>query len=882
MKQYLSLTLLMLSLILGLASFHVKPVWAHVYPQPQGDTFGSGPVQLDISSIDAQFNKTYLVFKTTFYTPIQPTHLGAPNSVGGYIDIDSDRNPTTGAVSFIDIFKPPSYPPSGLRDEYFISIFFEAGSPGNVGVYNAVSGSLVGIAPITFTPNSYTISVPLASIGGSGLVNYGTIIGTFSEPTDLAPHSCCATSEPMVPPPKTILSLTPTVSTAPRGGAFQVSVQVTNASSLSSFDIFLTFDPTLLTASAPSDTGNVLQNFCSRTPGCLRVNSQFTIGPGFVEMKESLIGNVGTLSLTGFSGNGLVFSAPFTVAKSGIGTTPIRIASGSMGVGDGILATSTGVLTQHSSEDGVFSNSGPDLFISAVPDELSLVVNSSDTSLLRIYGLNGLSGPVNLALSGIPSNVNAVLNQTSVSFSNSTASTKMATTKLAITVGATAIPGNYTVSITGSAAVKSKIVTETGTLQLTILPPVPDFSISLSQSSITIPSGGSGTVKVTVQSVQGFHAPVDLSILLPIFGPGLTASFSINPVTPPANGQASTTLTLLVNSLDFPQTVPLEISATSGSIVHTTSLSLQISSFFIFTQPFLLIIQPGQTVVASAQIVPVNGFTGTVQLGIVPVPANITATLSTNSVTITGTTSASVTVTITASPTVTPGNVALFITGTSGNTFNTGFLQLQITDFSIAAEQAGVTVPATGSANSSIFLSSLNSFNGVVNLQVAGAPAGVSASITPSFLFLSGGNSTSASAMLTVSASGATAGNYELTITGSSGPTVHKLTVKLHITDFMVTSSPSILSLSPRQASNVTVTIASLNGFSQPVTLTVSGLPLGVTATLTPSSLSGGVGVSTLTLTLGNKPALGTFTITVTARSGMLVHTTNITLIITK
>ncbi|TMI40321.1 hypothetical protein E6H21_07045 [Candidatus Bathyarchaeota archaeon] len=198
MKQYLTLTLLTLSLVLGLSSFHVKPVWATLSSDPQGDTFGHGSVQLDISSIDAQFNKTRLDFKTSFYSPILPPHVNAPNSVVGFIDVDSDRNLSTGALSLIDIYKPPGYPPSGLRDEYVISIFFEAGSPGNAGVFNAITGSFIGTAPITFTPNSYTISVPLGLIGGNGLVNYGTVIGTFLEPTDLAPNSCCATSELMV------------------------------------------------------------------------------------------------------------------------------------------------------------------------------------------------------------------------------------------------------------------------------------------------------------------------------------------------------------------------------------------------------------------------------------------------------------------------------------------------------------------------------------------------------------------------------------------------------------------------------------------------------------------------------------------------------------
>ncbi len=878
MKQYLSLTLLTLSLLLGLASFHIVPVSAHVYTDPQGDTFGRGPVQLDISSIDAQFNKTYLVFKTTFYTPVSPPHTFASNSVGGYIDVDSDRNPTTGALSFIDRFKPIGYPGSGLGDEYFISIFFEANNPGLAGVYNAATFFLMGAAPITFTSNSYAISVPLSFIGGTGLINYGTIIGTFSEPTDLAPNSCCATSELMTPPPKTILSLNPTVSTAPKGGAFQVSVQVANATTLNSFDIFLNFDPTLLTGVLASDSGSVLRNYCSATPGCSGVSSQFNIGPGFIEMKGTLLGTVGNgTSLPGFSGNGLVFTAILLAAKTGLGTTPIRIASNSLGVGEGGLATSTGAQLQHSSVDGVFSNNGPDLFVQSAPDEFTLVTNSSDTSTVTVYALNGLTGTVNLAVSSLPSNVHVTLSQTSLSLTGASASTK-----LTVNATATSLPGNYTISITASTLIKSKTLTESGTLQLTILPPVPDFSISF-PSSVFIPSGESGSVTVTVTSIQGFNGPVSMSLTFPQFS-GLSGSFNINPVRPPMNGQAFTNLTILVSALTFPQTVPLTVSATSGSTTHTSTLTLHISSFFIFGPIFPVTLQPGGTVVTSATIFPVNGFSGTVQLGLVPVPPDITATLSPTNITIsssgTNSTRASVTIAITASPTAKAGNVVIFITGTSGRTFAVGQIQLLITDFSLASSPSDVTIPATGSTNSTIFLSSLNGFNGLVGLQVSGAPAGVSASISPNFSVVNAGGTGSASLIL--NSNSATAGNYLLTITGSNGPTVHTSSVRLHVVDFSISSSPSTLTLSARQISNVTLNVTPLNGFSQPVVFTVSGVPFGVSATLIPANLQPGGGTSTLTLTVSKNPLLGTFNLVVTATSGSVVHTTTIVLTIAK
>jgi hypothetical protein len=92
--------------------------------------------------------------------------------------------------------------------------------------------------------------------------------------------------------------------------------------------------------------------------------------------------------------------------------------------------------------------------------------------------------------------------------------------------------------------------------------------------------------------------------------------------------------------------------------------------------------------------------------------------------------------------------------------------------------------------------------------------------------------------------------------------------------------------MSKRQTVNVTISIASLNGFSQPVTLTgtILGNTTGVTITITPSTLAtaGGVVTATLTISTALKPTLGTFTVLVTASSGSLVHVVPITLSIIK
>jgi cellulose 1,4-beta-cellobiosidase len=98
------------------------------------------------------------------------------------------------------------------------------------------------------------------------------------------------------------------------------------------------------------------------------------------------------------------------------------------------------------------------------------------------------------------------------------------------------------------------------------------------------------------------------------------------------------------------------------------------------------------------------------------------------------------------------------------------------------------------------------------------------------------------------------------------------------------TFSVASTGVSVEQGTSVTdsVTISAINGFSGAITLSASGLPAGVTASFSPSMVTGSAG-STLTLTAAGNAAVGAATVTITGSStgtgttGAQSHSTTIT-----
>jgi hypothetical protein len=123
------------------------------------------------------------------------------------------------------------------------------------------------------------------------------------------------------------------------------------------------------------------------------------------------------------------------------------------------------------------------------------------------------------------------------------------------------------------------------------------------------------------------------------------------------------------------------------------------------------------------------------------------------------------------------------------------------------------------------------------------------------------------------------AGNNTLNVTFTPADTVDyttaggSVTLLVTIPGFTLTASPSTVSLTQGNKATSTITITPTGGFTGNVSLSVSGLSKGVTASFSPSSTKSS---STLTLSATGGATLGISFITVTGQSGSLVQKTNI------
>jgi trimeric autotransporter adhesin len=104
----------------------------------------------------------------------------------------------------------------------------------------------------------------------------------------------------------------------------------------------------------------------------------------------------------------------------------------------------------------------------------------------------------------------------------------------------------------------------------------PDFAISCSPSSVTVTRPGSVSTSCTVSSSNGFNSSVALSCAnAPA---GVTCAFSPASVTPPANGSASSTLTITASAAAAAGTSSLTVQGVGGSLTRNAAVSLTVNA----------------------------------------------------------------------------------------------------------------------------------------------------------------------------------------------------------------------------------------------------------------------------------------------------------------
>jgi kumamolisin len=341
------------------------------------------------------------------------------------------------------------------------------------------------------------------------------------------------------------------------------------------------------------------------------------------------------------------------------------ITSGSCGTYSGItgydLCTGWGSPNTTGLINLLAGSSTPSFTLSDSPSSLTITQGSSGTSTITVTDIGGFTGSVTLAASGLPSGVTAAFS------TNPTTGTSV----LTLTASSTATTGSATVTITGT----SGSLTATTTLALTVnSAATPNFTIAASPTSVTVTQGASGTSTITITSTGGFNSATTLSASgLPS---GVTAAFSTNPVTPPANGSVTSTLTLTASSTATVGAATVTITGTSGSTTHSTTIALTVNAssgtanFTLSLSPSSFTVDERGSVSTTLTVTSVNGFHSAVDLSVNEFPSGVSATASSNPVTPPANGSVKVTITWTASRRAPTGTTTIDLIGTSGSLTN--------------------------------------------------------------------------------------------------------------------------------------------------------------------------------------------------------------------
>jgi len=225
-----------------------------------------------------------------------------------------------------------------------------------------------------------------------------------------------------------------------------------------------------------------------------------------------------------------------------------------------------------------------------------------------------------------------------------------------------------------------------------------------------------------------------------------------------------------------------------------------------------------------------------------------------------------------------PGYYMLFLLNSSGVPSVASFVQLDSQpDFSIAATPSSQTVVQGNSTTYTVNVVPSGGFTGNVTFSLSGLPQGANASFNPSSV------TTSGSSTLTISTLASTApGSYTLTITATGGTLVHTAKVTLVVSvpsNFAISVAPTSATVNRGSSTTYTTTITGQGGFAGTVNFSVSGLPRRTSASFSPSSVVGS-GTSVLSVSANRKAPTGAYPLAITATSGGLVHSVNVTLTI--
>lgn len=197
-------------------------------------------------------------------------------------------------------------------------------------------------------------------------------------------------------------------------------------------------------------------------------------------------------------------------------------------------------------------------------------------------------------------------------------------------------------------------------------------------------------------------------------------------------------------------------------------------------------------------------------------------------------------------------------------------------DFSLGIDPGNVATSRESSVFAYVVVTSIDRFSRPTTLSASGLPAGVTASFWPAAISPPPSGNARSKLTLTVAA-GVPTGTYPITVSGKYDKLVRSTNANLTVTadagfKLSIAGTQHITHIGGSSQLPITVTG---NGFNDPVTLGVTGLPAGVTASFGLNPVSPGAKAavnSTLTFKASTQAVQGKYPIAITGTSGAITR----------